>query len=38
MRTLITENELAKLINKCEYDTDNKKWDVPLFVIKEKSV
>lgn len=38
MKTLITENELAKLINKCEYDPDNKKWDVPLFVIKEKSV
>ncbi|CDW88014.1 kinesin motor domain containing protein [Stylonychia lemnae] len=38
MRTLISDSELSKLVNKCDYDPDNKKWDVPLFIIKEKSV
>lgn len=36
LRTLIHEKELAKVLQKCEYDNDNRKWEVPLFVIKEK--
>lgn len=37
-RTLISEKELQKIMNKCEYDVDNKRWKVPLFIIKEKAV
>ena len=30
--------ELQKLEQKCTYDTDNKKWKVPLFTIGQKQV
>lgn len=38
MRAVVSEKELNKILNKCEYDIDNKKWDIPLFVIKERAV
>lgn len=38
MRKMINEKELSKIVNKCEYDVDNKKWSIPMFSIKDKQV
>jgi hypothetical protein len=32
------EKEIRKVVSKCSYDVDNKKWDVPVFTVKEKLV
>lgn len=37
-RTLITDKEINKVLTKCEYDADNKKWSIPMFIIKERAV
>ena len=38
MRKMINEKELSKIVNKCEYDADNKKWSIPMFTIKDRQV
>mmetsp|Transcript_10696 Transcript_10696/g.10810 ORF Transcript_10696/g.10810 Transcript_10696/m.10810 type:complete len:119 (-) Transcript_10696:741-1097(-) len=38
LKQMVSEREINKIITKCEYDYDNKKWDIPIFSIKEKQV
>ena len=38
LKSVIDAKELQKLEQKCAYDTDNKKWKVPLFTIGHKQV
>ena len=35
---MMPEREIRKVISKCKFDEDNKKWDIPLFSVKDRLV